>query len=112
MFKSIANLLLNAIALYIVSQLLRGITIATFSSAFVAVVVISILNLFVKPVLLFLTLPINILTLGLFTFVLNAVLFILASNITPGFDVDGLGTAILGSIILSVVISALNMFVR
>jgi len=112
MFKILANWILNALSLFIVSKILRGITLESFESALIAVVIIGLINALIKPILLLLTLPINILSLGLFTFVLNALLLILASNVVPGFEIDGLLTAILGSILLSLITMILQSFVR
>ena len=75
-------------------------------------VIISVVNTFVKPILLFLTFPITIVTLGLFSFVLNALMLMLASNFTPGFEIEGFGAAIIGSLLLSLVTIALQSFVK
>jgi putative membrane protein len=73
--------------------------------------VLGILNAFFRPVALLLTLPINILSLGLFTFVINAAMLKMASALIPGFDVDGFWTAIFGSLIVSTVSFAINMLI-
>lgn len=112
MFRVIANWIINALALYVVSKILPGIALVDFWSAMVAVVVIGLVNALVKPLFLLLTLPLNLLTLGLFTFIINALMLWLASNFTPGFKVDGFGTALLGSILLSVVSTLLHALVR
>jgi putative membrane protein len=103
MFKFIANWLLHALALYLVAAIIPGIHLSGFGTAIVAIAVISLINVLIKPVLIILTLPINILTLGLFTFVINALLFIFASHLTPGFTVNGFGIALLGSILYSAI---------
>ena len=74
----------------------------SFLSAMFACVIIALINTFVKPVLQLVTLPINFLTVGLFSFVLNALLLMLAGWITPGLEVDGFLSALLGSIVLSI----------
>ncbi len=112
MFVIIANWLVHAIALYLVAQLLSGIVLRDFGSALIAVLVIAFVNAIIKPILLLLTLPINILTLGLFTFIINALLLMLASAVTPGFEIDGFTTALIGSILLSIVTMVLNALVR
>src|SRR3989304_8895850 len=99
MFRLIANWIVNGLALYLVSRLVTGIHLDGFGSALVAVAVISLVNSLVKPVLFVLTLPITILSLGLFAFILNALMLLLASAITPGFKVDGLATAIVASLL-------------
>ena len=112
MIKLIANWVVNALALYIVSRILSGVQLVDFWSALLAVVVIGFINALLKPVFILLTLPINILTLGLFTFVVNALLFLLASALTPGFKVDGFLTALLGSILFSVISMVFHAFVK
>lgn len=95
------NVLINTIAVFVAGYILPGIKVESFGAALVAAIVLGILNSIVKPVLLFLTLPLNILTLGLFTFVINALMVILASNIVPGFTVDSFWWALLFSLVLS-----------
>lgn len=92
--------LLSALAIMVAAYILPGVEIAGFFPALVAAVVIGLINTFIKPFLILLTLPINILTLGLFTLIINALLVLLASAIVPGFKVDGLGWAMLFSIVL------------
>jgi len=112
MFSLIAKWVLNALSLYIVAQILPGIRLADFGSALIAAIVIGLVNTLVKPILVLLTLPITFITLGLFLLVINAVLLLLASFLTPGFKVDGFGTALLGSILLSLVTAILQSLVR
>ncbi len=83
------------------AYLLPGVQVTGFFAAFVTAVVIALLNLVVRPILLLLTLPINIVTLGLFTLVINAAIIMLASAIVPGFKVTGWGWAILFSLVLT-----------
>lgn len=83
-----------------------------FVSALVAVAVIAAVNVFIKPLLLIVTLPITILTFGLFAFIINAILLLLASRIVPGFIVDGFGAALLGSILFSVISTILHSLAR
>lgn len=112
MFKLIANWFLNALALYVVSRIVPGIVIESISAALIAIVVISLLNAVIKPILIILTLPVTILTLGLFVFVINAFLLLLAGSITPGFHVNGFGTAIIGSIVFTIVTMIFNKLVK
>jgi len=109
--KFIANWILNALALYLVSRILPGIHLHDFWSAIIAAAIIGLMNALVKPILLLLTLPITILTLGLFTFVINALLFLLAGTFSPGFHIDGFGTALIGSILLSIISTILHKLV-
>ncbi|MDD2744988.1 MAG: phage holin family protein [Candidatus Gracilibacteria bacterium] len=101
--NTIISLVISALAVIVTAYLLPGVTVAGFIPALLVAIVLGVLNAFVKPILLFLTLPINIVTIGLFTFVINAIIIILVSKIVPGFKVDGFWWALLFSIILSVV---------
>lgn len=100
--------ILNAVALLIVAYILPAITVASFGSALIAALVLGLLNALVKPVLILLTLPITIVTLGLFLLVLNALLFWFAGSILKGFHVDGFGWALLGALIYSIVSGLLS----
>ncbi|MYN14022.1 phage holin family protein [Pusillimonas sp. TS35] len=100
--------ILNAVALLIVAYLLPGITVASFGSALIAALVLGLLNTLVKPVLILLTLPITIVTLGLFLLVLNALVFWFAGSVLKGFQVNGFWWALLGAFIYSVVSGVLS----
>jgi len=102
------NLLVTGIAVVISSYILPGVKVDGFLTAVVVGVVLGIVNSILKPVLVILTLPITILTLGLFTFVINALLVMLVSAIVPGFKVDGFLWALIFSVVLSLVGSFLN----
>lgn len=93
------------------SYLLEGIHVSGFFSAFFAAAALGILNALFRPILLVLTLPINVMTLGLFTFIINALMLKMASGIIPGFEVHGFWTAVIGSLIISIVSSLLNSFI-
>ncbi len=93
------------------SYLLEGIHISGFFSAFFAAAALGILNALFRPILLILTLPINVLTLGLFTFIINALMLKMASGIIPGFEVHGFWTAVIGSLIISIISWLLNSFI-
>jgi putative membrane protein len=110
--KVLANWVLSALALFIVSKVVPGIRLADFWSALIAVAVIGLVNALIKPLLFILTLPITIITLGLFTLVINALMFLLASTFTPGFKVDGFMAALLGSLVFSIITTLLNTLVR
>lgn len=99
--------ILNAVALLIVAYILPGITVASFGSALIAALVLGLLNTLVKPVLILLTLPITVVTLGLFLLVLNALVFWFAGSILKGFQVEGFWWAVLGALVYSIVSSAL-----
>ena len=100
------------VAITFTSYLLDGIRISGFASAFFAAAILGILNAFFRPTALLLTLPINILSLGLFTFVINALMLKMVSAMIPGFDVYGFWTAILGSLMISVISWILNSFIN
>ena len=97
----------NALSLFIVSKIVTGIEVKDFTTALIASLIIGLINTLIKPVLLLLTLPINILTLGLFTFIINAVLLLLAGNVISGFIVQNFWSAFIGSILLSLVSTVL-----
>lgn len=100
--------LINAMAIIAAAYLLPGIHVADFVTALVVALVLGILNTVVKPILFILTLPITIITLGLFTFILNALLVLLTAHFVHGFRVDGFGWALLFSIVLSLISAFLS----
>lgn len=110
MVKKIADWIVDSFALYIVAGIVPGIIIGDFVSALMAVFVIAFVNTFIKPVVVLLTLPLTFLTLGLFSFVLNAGLFLIASWISPGFRVTDFFSALLGALLFSVITSVLHRF--
>ena len=93
--------LLSALALLAVAYLYSGVQVSTYTSALLAAAVIGLLNMFVRPVLVVLTLPVTIVTLGLFLFVINALLFWAASGLLSGFHVNSFFAALIGSLIYS-----------
>ncbi|MGJ7509506.1 phage holin family protein [Variovorax sp. GT1P44] len=93
--------LLSALALLAVTYFYSGVQVTSYTSALLAAAVIGLLNMFVRPVLIVLTLPVTIVTLGLFLFVINALLFWAASGLLSGFHVDGFLAALIGSLIYS-----------
>ena len=99
--KLVLKWLLSAAALLAVAHLYGGVQVTTFSAAMVAALVIGLLNTFVRPILVLLTLPVTLVTLGLFLFVINALMFWAASGLVSGFQVNGFGAALLGSLIYS-----------
>ena len=103
--------LIVTVAIIFASYLLDGIEVKNFFSAFFAAAALGILNALFRPILIVLTLPINILTLGLFTFLINALMLKMASGIIPGFEVHGFWTAIFGSLIISTISWLLNAFI-
>lgn len=104
----IIRLILNAIAFYIVAYLVPGIEVVGIEALAVVAVVWGVLSVLVKPVLILLTLPINILSLGLFSFVINAGLLLLMARLVSGFSVDGWWKALVGAVVLALVNLVLN----
>ena len=101
--KLIIKLTANIIALYVVDYIIPGFSIADFTSAFVAAVILGVINTFIKPIIQILALPFSIVTLGLFAFLINVGLLYLASLIVPGFEIDGFWTAVMASASLSLI---------
>ena len=99
------------LAIIVTAYLVGGIQVSGFWSALFAAAVLGILNAFFRPIILILTLPINILTMGLFTFVINAVLLKMASGVISGFNVEGFWPAVFGSLLISVVSWLINGFI-
>ena len=100
--KLVLKWLLSAAALLAVAHLYNGVQVASFTSAMVAALVIGLLNTIVRPILVLLTLPVTLVTLGLFLFVINALMFWAAAGVLEGFKVSGFAGALLGSLIYSV----------
>ena len=103
MLKLLAKWLLSASALLFVAYIYRGVEVTSFTAAMLAALVIGLLNTVVRPVLVVLTLPVTVLTLGLFLFVINALVFWAAAGVLDGFQVRGFLAALLGSLIYTVV---------
>ena len=100
--KLIVRWLLLAAALLLVAYLYPGVEVRSFGAAMIAAFVLGLLNTLLRPVLVMLTLPVTLLTLGLFLFVINALMFWAAASVLSGFNVAGFGAALIGSLIYSV----------
>ena len=100
--KLLSKWLLSAVALLALSQIYTGVQVSSFGAAMIAALVIGLFNIVLRPVLVLLTLPVTVLTLGLFLFVINALLFWAAASMLDGFQVAGFGAALLGSLAYSV----------
>lgn len=109
MTRLILKWVLNSFALYFVMKLIPGIQIDRFQDLLVATLVIGLLNAFLRPVIILLTLPVTMMTLGLFTLVINGLMFYLAAYLVRGFHVTGFGTAFLAALIFSLFSFVLNM---
>lgn len=100
---------LNSCALFLVMKLISGIQVDRFQDLLLATLVIALLNTFLRPIIVLLTLPVTVLTLGLFTLVINGVIFYLAAHLVPGFHVAGFGSAFVAALLFSLFSFVLNM---
>lgn len=100
--KILARWLLLAAALLLVAHLYPGVVVQSFGAAMIVALVLGLFNAVLRPLLVLLTLPVTLLTLGLFLFVINALMFYFAANVLDGFNVRGFGAALIGSLIYSV----------
>lgn len=105
--KTLIQILLTAIVVLVLGELLPGIHVAAFTTSIIVAAVLALLNLIVKPILVFLTLPATLITFGLFLLVINAVIILLADYLIGGFTVDGFWYALLFSVLLSLMQSIL-----
>ncbi|MDY0405115.1 phage holin family protein [Virgibacillus sp. 179-BFC.A HS] len=111
--RGILSVVLNAIALVAAAQLFSNFHLDGFSTALVASIVLAVLNLIVKPILIVLTLPITVMSMGLFLFVINAItLMITQAMMKPAFEIDGFGTAILAALVISILNLFLNQLIK
>lgn len=104
--------LLAALSLMITAYFVPGFEVEGLVAAAIAAVILGLVNAIVRPILIFLTLPLTLVTLGLFLFVVNAIAIWVAGSISPGFDVESFGAAFIGSIVLTIVSSVLNWLVK
>ncbi len=103
MIHLLTKWLLAALAVMLAAYLVPGIMVASFYTALIVAVLLAVVNVIIKPILILLTLPLTILTLGLFTFVINALLFWFVGSVVKGFSVDGFIAAFLGALLVSIV---------
>ena len=106
------HVIVVAVALWVTAYLVPGVTISSWAALAIAAIVLGIINAIVKPILVILTLPITILTLGLFYLVVNGIAFGLAAYLVPGFQVADAGAAIIGALVTSIVSWFIGMFTR
>ena len=100
--KILLRWLLLAAALLLVAQIYSGVAVTGFGSALIAAFVLGLFNTLLRPILVLLTLPVTVITLGLFLFVINALMFYFAASVLQGFRVNGFGAALIGSLLYSV----------
>ncbi len=110
--KFIANLLVNGLGVFIAAYLLPGIHVNSFFTAIVVSIVLGITNMFIKPIIVLLTLPLTIITFGLFIFIINGLMVLLASTFIPGFTVANFGWAMAFSVVLWAVNFVLHSFTK
>jgi putative membrane protein len=99
--KILLRWLLLAAALLLVARVYSGVAVSSFGSALIAALVLGLFNALLRPLLVLLTLPVTIVTLGLFLFVINALMFYFAASVLDGFQVNGFGAALIGSLLYS-----------
>ena len=104
--------LINAGALWLIALMIKGIEVQSVMAALLAAAVLGIINAVLRPIFILLTLPINILTLGLFTLVINAAMLKLVSWLIPAFHVEGFWTAVGGALVISIISVLLNLFLQ
>jgi putative membrane protein len=110
--RILLNIVLNAFAIYVAAYLLEGITLSSVPAALIAGLVLGVVNTIIRPVLIVLTLPFTIVTLGLFIFVVNAICLALTAALVPGFEIAGFWSALGGALIVTLVSWALSAAVR
>lgn len=106
------RILLSAVAVVILAKILPGVGVDSYTTAILVAIVLGLLNFIVKPILVILTLPVTILTLGLFLLIINAVIILLANNLVGGFQVDNIWWALLFSLLLSFLQSIFYSFLN
>lgn len=111
MLNKIIKFIVNGFAVYATAYLLSGVTVSSFKVALIVALILAALNILVKPILLLLSLPVTILTLGLFTFIIDALMVILATKLVPGFNVDSFLTAVVFSVVMTILSFVLHKIV-
>lgn len=106
--KILVEWIIKTLVLLVTSYLVPGFKIDSYTTAFVVAAVLGILNLLVKPILVFFTLPFTVITLGLFLFVINAMMLLIASSFVKGFHIESFGTAVIAAIVMTVIGSLLS----
>ena len=110
--RFLIDLLIRALVLLLTAYIVPGFKIGDYTTAVMVALVLALLNFLLKPILVILTLPATILTLGLFMFVINALLLLVASRLINGFQIANFGTAVLASIVITVISTVLNSIIR
>ena len=110
--KILLRWLLNAGSLLLIAKYLPGMELGGWYSALITVIVLGLINALIRPIIFILSLPVNILTLGLFTFVINALMFWFAASIVKGFSVENFSTALFASILFSILSFAISLLLK
>lgn len=110
--KTLLRILLSALAVVVLANILPGVTVASYWVAIIVAVVLSLLNVLVKPLLIILTLPVTLITLGLFLLIINALIILMADALVGGFSVDGIWWALAFSLLLSLFQAILFSFLK
>lgn len=108
----LVKITINTIAVFVAAKVLSGVHVDSLTTALVVAVILGVVNAFIKPILFLLTLPLTILTLGIFSFILNALMVLLVDRIVPGFSVDNLLWALLFSLVVSLISSFLETLTK
>lgn len=106
--RIIVNLLVTALLVFLLANFLPGVSVDGYGSSIIVVIVLTLLNIFIKPILQIISIPVTILTLGLFLFVINALIIWMCSGLVSGFHIDGFWYALLFSLVLSIVQSTVG----
>jgi putative membrane protein len=101
MMAYIVQIILTSLILLLMAKMVKGVTIDSWGSALLGAIVLGLVNAFVKPLMVFLTIPLTIITMGLFLLVINALVLQLVATLSPGIKVDGFGSALLGALVLT-----------
>ena len=110
--KFILKILLTALAVVILAKMLPGVNVDSYTTAIIVALVLGLLNFIVKPILIILTLPVTVLTLGLFLLIINALIILMADGLIDGFNVDTIWWALLFSLLLSILQSFFHSFLK
>lgn len=105
----IVRLLINAIVIVLIANFVPGVSVDSYGTAILVAIILALINVVIKPIVMFLSLPIRILTLGLFTLIINTALLALTAYLVNGFEISSFISALIASIIISIVSSILNM---
>lgn len=105
------SFLANAAALWVTTYFVPGVTVTDTTTLFLAAISIGLVNTFIRPILRLISLPVTLVTFGIFALIVNAVAFLIAAWFVPGFEIDGFMTAIIGALVMSIASMIINFFV-